>query len=75
LLDEVKGQGVDWKLWVESIDMLNHIGFSKIIVWGLPSNKRAHTFYESVGLQLDGNKKIIDIDGQKCMKLRYSVNT
>lgn len=65
------GTGVGRRLWSAAIEHLGTQGFSEVTVWVLDTNTRGRSFYERVGLTLDGATKTDELRGFPVTELRY----
>jgi ribosomal protein S18 acetylase RimI-like enzyme len=73
LYAESQGKQVGKSLWNGAMQRLRERGFSAATVWVLDTNRLAREFYERRGGSLDEAQKVLNIDGQDLLEVRYRV--
>jgi GNAT superfamily N-acetyltransferase len=67
-------KGIGGLLWRRVLEVACERGFRTLTVWVLESNQRARSFYESVGLLLDGATKVdTRLTGHELHEVRYRI--
>ncbi|HEY7565202.1 MAG TPA: GNAT family N-acetyltransferase [Acidimicrobiia bacterium] len=64
-------RGLGRELMASSEAALRDHGFGEAVLWVLEANRRARSFYESVGWRADGAIKLEEIGGQQVTEVRY----
>ncbi|MFL5679104.1 MAG: GNAT family N-acetyltransferase [Chloroflexota bacterium] len=55
-----------------AVDDLQDRGFEPLVLWVLTLNERARGFYEAVGWRPDGERRMLDFDGNPIEEMRYT---
>lgn len=71
VLPEQFRKGYGTTLFSYLTDQLQKSGYSKIYLWVLEDNQRARGFYESMGLQTNGDRIVQNIGGKDLAEIRY----
>ena len=70
-LEEVWGRGVGRALMVAALKDLRAAGFREVVLWALAGNERAGQFYQRMGFELDGARKLEAMGDATLEEVRY----
>lgn len=71
LLPEYWGKGCGKLLFSAAVEQLESMGYRKLFLWVLESNRRARAFYERMGFQLHESYMEDEIGGMPVREVQY----
>lgn len=71
LLPEYWGKGCGKRLFNAAVEQLESMGYRKLFLWVLESNRRARAFYERMGFQLHESYMEDEIGGMPVREVQY----
>lgn len=67
-------QAIGLRLMKAGLERLTARGFTRATLWILAENQRARSFYEALGMRLDGHDKQAQVHGHPAHELRLSID-
>lgn len=71
LLEQYVGMGIGHRLWDAALSQLRESGHTVCSVWVLATNRLGRSFYERMGMSLDGATKEQSVGGSTLTEVRY----